>query len=461
MKKSIIPFLLALLFLFSANMVFANGKQDTSTAQKPVKFDFWTTETQSDRLATIQVLIDTYTALYPNVSINLVPVDEKDLVSNTQTAAMSKTLPALYEGTADMSVSFGSQGIIDEAATTALVNKIGKDKFYQGPLKEVETADGNSYYALPYHGWIQGIWYRADWFKKAGLEPPTTWENILKAAKYFYKPDQNQYGILVGTKAEPYAEQCFTPFAMSNNAGLFDKNGKLIFNSPEMKEAVQYYAELAKYNPPGPQTWRARDYYLQGKMAMFFYSTYIMDDLALAEVAQGSLTSENFKNLKGASFDPDLVKNTEFAPTITNKSSAGYGTVVTLGLFKQQDPAVTAAAANFVNYLYTENAYITFLHMAPGGMNPMIKGIADNARFQNDPSGIFKKYGPQKMKEIADGLNNVKTFGIVGGKLFEDASTITAQQIIPKMIYKITQENMSVDDAMAWANQEMQKIVNK
>ena len=52
-----------------------------------------------------------------------------------------------------------------------------------------------------------------------------------------------------------------------------------------MKEAVEYYAELAKYNPPGPQTWRARDYYLQGKLAMFYYSTYIMDDLALAEVA--------------------------------------------------------------------------------------------------------------------------------------------------------------------------------
>ena len=69
----------------------------------------------------------------------------------------------------------------------------------------------------------------------------------------------------MGTKAEAYAEQCFTQFAMSNGAGLFDKDGNLVFNSPEMKEAIDFYAELAKYNPPGPQTWRARDYYLRAK----------------------------------------------------------------------------------------------------------------------------------------------------------------------------------------------------
>jgi multiple sugar transport system substrate-binding protein len=342
--------------------------------------------------------------------------------------------------------------------TTALVEKIGKSNFYTGALKQVESQVNGQYYALPYHGWVQGIWYRSDWFEEAGLEPPTTWENTLKAARYFYKPDQNQYGILVGTKAEPYAEQCFTPIAMSNNAGLFDKDGKLIFNSPEMKEAVEYYAELAKYNPPGPQNWRARDYYLQGKMAMFFYSTYIMDDLALADVAAGSLTSENFESLKGSTFDPDLVEHTRLAPIMTNKSSSGYGTVVTLGLFKQTDKSKTEAAAKFVEYLYSQNAYITFLHMAPGGMNPMIRGIADNPRFQNDPKGIFKNYGPEKMAEIIEGLNSIESFGIVEGRKIEAASVINAQQIIPEMIYRITQTGAGVDETMAWAEKEMIKL---
>ena len=459
MKKTVFIAFMCVLLLLPLTGIFANGQKEAAAG--PVSFDFWTTETQSNRMATIQVLIDTFTALNPDISINLVAVDENNLAENTQAAAAAGTLPGMFEGPAETAVSFGAENILDINAATKIINGIGPDKYYAGTLKLLETSNKGTYYALPYHGWIQGIWYRSDWFKKAGLKPPSTWEDTLKAAKYFYKPDENQYGILVGTKPEAYTQQCFTPIAMSNDAALFNKNGKLIFDSPNMKQAVEFYAELAKYNPPGPQTWRARDYYLQGKLAMFYYSTYIMDDLALQSVAAGSLTGDNFKNLKGSGFDPNLVKNTGFAPIMTHKQPAGYGVVVALGLFKQKDPAVTAAAAKFINYLYTQNAYITFLHMAPGGMNPVLKSIATNPLFQNDPKGIFKHYGPKKMAEIIQGLNNIETFSIVGGKRMVAASQITAAQIIPQMLYNITQEGMNVDKAMTQANSEMKKIVNK
>ncbi len=448
------------LVLVSTSFLFAQGQQEAVKAE-PVEIEFWTTETQSDRMATIQVLIDTFMALNPNISINLIPVDENNLVTQAQTAKATNSLPAIFEGPAETAVSFGAQNMLDITSATEVIKDIGVDKFYSGPLKVLETSGKGEYYALPYHGWIQGIWYRNDWFEKEGLEPPKTWDAVLAAAKRFYKPEINQYGILVGTLPEAYSEQCFTPIAMSNGASLFNGDGELIFNSPEMREAVEFYAELAQYNPPGPQTWRARDYYLQGKMAMFFYSTYIMDDLAVQEAAAGSLTSEYFTELKGSSFDPDLVNKTEVASMIENKEPAGYGTVVAFGLFNQSTTAEQEAAKKFLRYLYTPNAYITFLHMAPGGMNPMLKDIATNERFQNDPQGLFKRYGAQKMADIIDGLENVQTFSIVEGKRIEAASEITAKMIIPQMLYKITQENMSIDSAMDWAEKEMRKIIEQ
>lgn len=457
MKKGVV--LVLILLLVSLAMVFAQGQPETT--EKPVEIEFWTTETQSDRMATIQVLIDTFMALNPNISINLIPVDENDLATQAQTAKATGSLPALFEGPAETAVSFGSQDMLDIASATSVIKAIGVDRFYDGPLKVLETSGKGQYYALPYHGWIQGIWYRSDWFDREGLKAPDTWDAVLAAAKRFYKPELNQYGILVGTLPEAYTEQCFTPIAMSNGAALFNGKGELIFNSPEMREAVAFYAELAKYNPPGPQTWRARDYYLQGKMAQFFYSTYIMDDLALQEAAAGSLTGEYFSELKGSSFDPELVSKTEVASIMNKKVPAGYGTVVAFGLFNQSTPEQTAAAKKLLHYLYTPNAYITFLHMAPGGMNPMLKEIATNARFQNDPQGLFKRYGSQKMADIIDGLENVQTFSIVEGKRIEAASEITAKMIIPQMLYKITQEKMPIDTAMAWAEREMIKIMQQ
>ena len=457
MKKTIFRLMILLLLASMITITGCQKKDDGEMTEGPVEIEFWTTETQSDRMATIEVLIETFEVIYPDITIKSIPVDENDMPTQINTAASAGTLPAIIECAAENAVAFGSEGFLDAAAATALIKEIGAENFYAGTLK-LNSSENGEYYGIPYHGWVQGLWYRADWFEQAGLNPPSTWEDIEKAAKYFYKPDENKYGILVGTKAEAYAEQCFTQFAMSNNAGLFDKDGKLIFNSPEMKETIEFYAELSKYNPPGPQTWRARDYYLQGKMAMFFYSTYIMDDLAIQDVAAGSLTSENFSDLAGSDFDPELVDHTRLAPIITNKNPAGFGVVVSLAMPNHGDGAKTAAASKFLRYLYTPNAYITWLHMPPGGMNPVLKDIAVNERFQNDPKGIFKHYGKQKMAEIIQGLDSIETFSIVEGNRITAASTIYTQQIIPQMIYKVTQEKMNIDKAMSWAEGEMKKL---
>jgi len=459
MKKNFIVFLV-LLFLIIGNIgVFAGGGSETTTTEEPVEFEFWVSQTESDRLATIKVIAETYMAMNPDITIKVISVEENDLPQNIQAAVSAGNIPPLLELGAENAINFGSEGIIDLDMTLELINDIGLNNFYKGALELVETPQKGTYYAVPFHGWVQGIWYRTDWFEEAGLEPPGTWETIEKAAEYFYDIDNNQYGILVGTTEENYTEQCFTQFAISNNARIFDKNGNVVFNSPEMREAVEYYTNLAKFNPPGPQTWRARDYYLQGKMAMFFYSTYIMDDLAILENAAGSLTGDNFADLTGTDFDPDLADKTGFVPIISNTDDSSYGVIVALALTEQENEAVSQAARDFAKYLYTNDAYITWLHMAPGGMNPVLKGISDDPDFLNDPKGLYNNYGEEKMNEIISGLSEIKRFGIVEGNVIEAYGDIFSQNIIPQMIYKITQQGMDIDSTMDWAESEIEKIV--
>lgn len=451
MKKNIFAFIIVTLIIFisGVNAVFATT------------IEFWTTETQSDRLKTIRLLMDTFQALNSDIAVKLVPVDENDMPSLMAASAAAGNLPAVIEASSELMLAFGEEGILNIDGTTKLVMQIGKNRFFQGALKMLETPRSSSFYGVPYHGWVQGIWYRGDWFQTAGLYPPTTWKAILKAAEAFYKPKKNQYGILIGTKAETYAEQCFTHFALSNGASVFNVSGELTFNSPKMLETLEFYAELAKYNPPGPQTWRARDYYLQGKLAMFFYSTYIMDDLALAEVAAGSLTDEHFPQLEGGKFDPLLVNTTRVAPTITHTQPAGYGAIVALGLVNQADKAKNEAARRLIAFLYEPSSYITFLHMAPGGMNPMLRDIARMPEYLNDPKGIFNRYGREKIEEIISGLDNIGSFTIVQGKSFPEAGKIYAKQIIPRMIYAVTIGGMAPKEGLAWAEKQMKKVIGK
>lgn len=447
MQKNKYALIVSFLLFFLPNILYA------------ATIEFWTTETQSDRIKTIQLLMDTFQALNSDVTIKLIPVDENDMPSQIAAAAAAGTLPHIIEAGSELTIALGEEGILDVPATTEMVKQVGEQRFYKGALKMLSSPEKGKFYGLPYHGWVQGIWYRKDWFEEAGLDPPDTWDNILKAAKTLHKPEKNQYGILVGTKTEVYSEQCFTHFALSNNAREFNSEGELVFNSPETLETLKFYKTLAEFNPPGSQSWRARDYYLQGKMAMFFYSTYIMDDLALAEIAAGSLTDKNFSDLKGGTFDPGLVDNTGVVTTIKGKTSAGYGSIIALGIIKKDSITEKNAVKKFVEFMYEPFSYITFLHMAPGGMNPMLRYIAVMPEYLNDPKGIFKRYGRKKVKAIIEGLDNIGSFTSVDGRSFPASGKIFSKMIIPRMIYSVTIEGKSPEKALEWAEKEMETVV--
>ena len=101
--------------------------------------EFWTTETQSDRMKTIQLLMDTFEALNSDVSVRLVPIEENDMPSQMAAASAAGNLPGLIEGSSELMLAFGEESILDIKSTSEMVRKIGKDRFYQGPLKMVET----------------------------------------------------------------------------------------------------------------------------------------------------------------------------------------------------------------------------------------------------------------------------------------------------------------------------------
>jgi multiple sugar transport system substrate-binding protein len=126
-----------------------------------VEVEFWTSETQSDRIKTIQLLMDSFQALNPGITVKLVPVDENDMPSQMAAASAAGNLPGLIEVSSELTMAFGEEGIMDIEGTTKLVQTIGKDRFYRGALKMVETRDAGRYYGLkkpvlnrPTHGKI-------------------------------------------------------------------------------------------------------------------------------------------------------------------------------------------------------------------------------------------------------------------------------------------------------------------
>ncbi|WP_165610822.1 ABC transporter substrate-binding protein [Pseudodesulfovibrio hydrargyri] len=418
---------------------------------------FWSTEVGKDRQTVIEYLAQTFTVFNPDVEVRVVGVEENAMAETLATAMRDGRGPDIVGCASNLVVAFCNRGWMDNEGAARVIDAVGRKRFFAGALSRVSLPDGRPC-GVPFNGWIQGIWYRKDWFDEAALAPPDTWDALLKAARTLHDPAHGRYGILLGTRNDVYAEQVFTHLAKSAGVREFTPDGRVAFDSPATVKTLRFYAELARYTPPGPQWWRGRDYYFQGRLAMMFYSTFIMDDLAVASVAADSLTGHNFEELTGAPYDFRLPENTAMVSGLTGTRTAGYGVLHALGLVRGKDPARSEAARRFALFLFREDAYITWLHMVPGGMMPVLEDITDSPVFYRDAQGGFQKYRRRRLESILAGFDSLQSFEFEDGRLIPEAARVSADGVIGRMIEETLAGRATPERAVREAAERMRAI---
>lgn len=411
--------------------------------------NLWTTETQPERMATIRYLAQAFNAINPDIHIDVTGIDE-NAVRHMGDMAGQEMAPDILACESGMIMAMACKGQFDLRLTGTMVRDIGINRFSKGILQRISNSRSTPC-GIPISGWVQGIWYRKDWFEKAGLAAPDTPERILAAAKTLHDPANDRYGILLGKREDVYAEQVFTHLALANGVEEYSPDGRVLFDSPEAVNTLRLYRELANYSPPGPQYWRGRDFYLQGKLAMMFYSTFIMDDLALPTIAADSLTPDNFPELGGSDFDPALLGNTGMVSVITGARPASYGVIQALGIATMNNERKRQAARRLVRFLYRPDAYITWLHMVPGGMLPVLRDVANSKDFYRDTQGVFRRYTHSHMRQIVAGLGSIESFGLRNGVIVPQAFEVSAEGILPAMITRCLSRELSPRQAVQWA----------
>ncbi|BBE30302.1 ABC transporter substrate-binding protein [Tepiditoga spiralis] len=404
---------------------------------------FWTTETESDRQQRINALATIFEA-QTGIEVKVVPIQENDLLKQIPVAKNSGTLPDLLEGGIEPLLLLASSGYMNEDLTSKIIKDFGD--VYPGASRLL--SNGKSNFGIPFHAWVQGIWYRKDWFDGKDLGYPLSWHNILTAAKSLNNPAKGVYGLILPKKADSYAEQVFTEIALANGARPIDENGNITFTSKAMIEAFRFYKELNKYAKPGYTTvLDALKGYLAGEASMIFYSTYIMDDIAVEDVQKSRINS----------FDPKLVLNTGFANKMINIRPTSYGQMVGLGILKTSNN--TEEVEKFVKFLMTPKNYVYWLHMAPGGMNPTRKSVAESSEFLDNP--ILSRYGKEKISEIVGALDSVERFEFVNGKVISDMSKLSANFVIGKAINYMFANNWTPQQTAEWAQKEAKRVLGK
>ncbi|MGH8774572.1 MAG: sugar ABC transporter substrate-binding protein [Jiangellaceae bacterium] len=116
------------------------------------------------------------------------------------------------------------EGLFDEAV------------FFEGPWQST-VVDGTSY-GVPWYVETRTLYYRTDLAEQAGLEPPTSWDELKTFAEGLQAAGA-QHGIYL-QPSQAGAWQTFMPFAWQNGAQLTDGE-EYALDSPQMVEALEYY----------------------------------------------------------------------------------------------------------------------------------------------------------------------------------------------------------------------------
>jgi multiple sugar transport system substrate-binding protein len=413
--------------------------------------EFWTTDNEEERVDVYEAIAAAYGAENPDVEVRIVPIEEAGVTQRMATALAANRPPDLVRMGVERVAAFAADGILDEAAAGAVIGAVGEDDFRDGPLAMVTNPATGNYAAIPFDGWIQAIWYRSDSFQEAGLDAPVTWDDINAACDALPGTGNLLYALTLGTDpGQNYPHQVFEQVAMSNNAWPFDEEGNVTMNTPEMIEALDFYAGLQRCALPGPQYWRgAREAYELDQSGMLFYSTYIMDDLVDGSGLEGGGNVEiPVEDLPGV---------TGFASMMEGPNgAASYGQLVTLAIPVGAAPEAQDVAA----YFLTGQNYQDVLALAPFGKVPVLESAVEG---WSDLSPYFAEYSEETLSQIANGFDTMQRW------LFRpDYDTtqravigdIEGRLLIPQVISNIALEGtMTPETAAEWLQEQVEALL--
>ena len=143
-------------------------------------------------------------------------------------------------------------------------------KFFDSFLEQ-SVVDG-TVWAVPDLASARALYYNADILEAAGVEVPTTWDELVAACEAIKAYDAEIYPWGVDMTTDE-GQACFAYYAWNNNGGFVDAEGNWTLNSAENVEAVNFIvsmvnAGLTNTDPTTETRYDLQEMFASGKVAM-------------------------------------------------------------------------------------------------------------------------------------------------------------------------------------------------
>jgi multiple sugar transport system substrate-binding protein len=429
-----------------------------STAVGADTIRFWTTEEQPERLERQQAMAADFTA-ETGIEVEVIPVTESDLGTRATAAFAAGDLPDVIYHTLQYALPWYEAGILDADAASEVIESLGADTFASGALEMAAVDEG--YASVPVDGWTQMIVYRADLFEENGLEPPTTYANVLAAVEALHNPPE-MFGFVAATKVdENFMSQVLEHVFLANGVSPVGPDGFQPLEVGPTTEVLEFYRAIVEASPEGELFWQqSRELYFAGRAAMIIWSPFILDELAgLRDSAPPTINDDPTSR--------DLAERTGIVTNFAGPSNPDGAAWADIRYFGITADADTEAAQSFVEYSMSDG-YTATLAIAPEGKFPVRRGDGENptafteAWAQLDV-GVDRRaplgdlYAAEMIDEIVGGLDVAQRWGVADGQLAL-ASQMINSQIMNRLVREYMDGVRGAEETVELMNEELGAI---
>lgn len=118
---------------------------------------------------------------------------------------------------------------------------------YSEPLRNIAEVEGKTY-GVPFYNYALALVYRRDLYREAGLEPPTSLDELAQSAA---KLDEGKVdGIAMQPQKGYKIFEEWANYLFAAGGSIQDEEGKVTLDSPEAREALEKYIEIYKESAP-------------------------------------------------------------------------------------------------------------------------------------------------------------------------------------------------------------------
>lgn len=439
MKRKKMVFVL-MFFIVSVGLA---GFSSVAFPQEKMRLKFWHHEPVDYRMAAFQEVVDRFEAKNPGIHLVQEAIPWDDTWAKLAAAIKSGTAPDFQWDNPPMNIfAYEGGGILP---VTDIVEEVDKRYGYYESLKKPYYHDGE-YWGVPIWHIPHALVYHPSYFREylGTTEPPKNWKELLEYAKKLTIDKDGDgvaeiYGIAMAAGKSFCTQEQFWDFMAPAGASIFDEDGKVSFYSPEAIRALEFYAELAKYEPPGVTGWSWGEIEMNlpaGTMAMTPYYGAGLKlfweeenyDIACTEMPYPE------DGQKGALLHPEGIMVFK-----TAKERGHLDAVKSFILFA----------------MAPENHWILTAKQEPGLYYPSTRAQLDAPYFWDyEPHAKY----PDFVKTLAEVVEYGSTPGFTYGAVNLTAGRIYGANVLADMVQRVLLLGESAEKAVKWAHDRMVKM---